>query len=127
MVAVSIYHVTAERAGKFWVLQAVEAPGAISQVSRLDQADVIREAIAFVTGETEASVEIAVEPALPEAAQRHLTEARRLRRLAEQANTESAREARAAARALHDANITMRDIGNVLGVSHQRAHQLISS
>ncbi len=49
---------TAERAGEGWVLQAVEAPGAISQVARLDQADQIKEAIAFVTGEPEESVEI---------------------------------------------------------------------
>lgn len=58
--AVSAYTVTAGRSGKWWVLQAEEAPGAISQVARLDQADDIKEAIAFVTGEPEESIEIKV-------------------------------------------------------------------
>lgn len=54
------YTVTAENTGDVWVLQAVEAPGAISQVDRLEDADVIKEAIAFVTGEAEGSIEIAL-------------------------------------------------------------------
>lgn len=54
----SKYTVTAERSGQWWVLQAVEAPGAISQVARLDQADQIKEAIAFVTRESEEDIEI---------------------------------------------------------------------
>lgn len=124
--ALTTYHVKAERAGKFWALQAVEAPGAISQVARLDQADVIREAIAFVTGEQEESIEYVLEPVLPASVERHLMKSRELRVVAERANAESACEIRAAARTLHDANITMRDIGKVLGVSHQRAHQLIA-
>ena len=40
------------------MLQAIEAPGEISQVSSLDQVDIIREAIAFVTGEPEAEIEL---------------------------------------------------------------------
>ena len=56
----SRFTVTAERSGDVWVLQAVEAPAAISQVSDLDEAEVIVEAIAFVTGESEASIEIRV-------------------------------------------------------------------
>ncbi|WP_434316369.1 hypothetical protein [Leifsonia sp. P73] len=55
------YTVTAERAGDWWVLQAVEAPGAISQVASLDQADQIIEAIAFVTGEPADDIEIRVQ------------------------------------------------------------------
>ena len=52
------YEVTAEQSGKWWILQAVEAPGAISQVASLDQADDIKEAIAFVTGQPKGSIEI---------------------------------------------------------------------
>lgn len=57
---VSKYTVTAERAGDRWVLQAVEAPGAISQVANLDEADQIKEAIAFVRGESQGDIEIEV-------------------------------------------------------------------
>jgi hypothetical protein len=53
-----IYTVTAERSGDWWVLQADEAPGAISQVRSLDEIGEIREAIAFVTGQPESEVEV---------------------------------------------------------------------
>jgi predicted RNase H-like HicB family nuclease len=44
-----VYHVIATRSGRWWALECQEAPGAFSQVARLDQAgDMIREAIAFV-------------------------------------------------------------------------------
>lgn len=56
------YTVTAERTKHWWVLQAVEAPGAISQVKRLDRADVVKEAISIVTGEPEDQIEIDLRP-----------------------------------------------------------------
>lgn len=119
------YTVHAERSGKWWVLQAQEAPGAISQVARLDQAEQIIEAISFVTGEAEENIDINVIPTIPSSAEQHIVEAKRLRELAAQANTESAQEARAAARALRQANFTLRDIGNIMSISHQRAQQLV--
>lgn len=121
------YTVTAERSGKWWALQAKEAPGALSQVSRLDQADQIREAIAFVTGEAEEDITINLVPVLPREVEHHLEEAKRLREVSAQANSDSAAEARAAARALREANITVRDIGRIMSVSHQRAQQLVSA
>ncbi|MGH8774968.1 MAG: type II toxin-antitoxin system HicB family antitoxin [Jiangellaceae bacterium] len=39
----------------------------------------------------------------------------------------AAAELRAAARELYDAGLTLRDIGKVLDVSYQRAHQLLST
>lgn len=123
----SRYTVTAERSSKWWVLQAVEAPGAITQVSRLDQADTIREAIAFVTGEPEAEITITVVPVLAAVAQAHIERAYELRELAESSNREAAIETRAAARALKDAGLTLRDVGSIMDVSYQRAHQLVSS
>jgi len=68
MVAMTHYTVTAERGTRMWVLQCVEVPGALSEVSRLDQADVIKESIAYVTGTPEAAVEydLVVQDAPPE-------------------------------------------------------------
>ena len=123
----SRYTVTAERSGKWWALQTVEVPNALSQARRLDQAYEITEAIAWITGEPESEIEITVVPVLPDDARLHLDEATRLRTEAAMANAESARESRAAVRALRQAGLSVRDIGTVLGVSFQRAHQLLSA
>lgn len=125
----SHYTVTAERSlnGRWWVLQAVEAPGAISQVARLDQADEIREAIAFVTGEPEESIEITVQPTLPGEVASRLEALRELRARASQASAQAAAESRDIARMLVSEGLTLRDVGSVLDVSYQRAHQLVSA
>jgi hypothetical protein len=125
MVAVTRYTVTAERSGRWWSLQCVEVPGALSQVSRLDQADQIQEAIAFVAGVPADSVEIDLRVELPESVQAHLAAAAHLRQEADSARSEAAAEVRRAARELADGGFSLRDIGTMLEVSHQRAHQLV--
>lgn len=122
----STYTVTAERSGKWWVLQSIEAPGAISQVVGLDHANEIKEAIAFVTGEAEESIEIDVQVVVPEEIQRHLQWAQQARDTAEVATTQAARETRMAAVQMKELGWTVRDIGAVMKVSYQRAHQLAS-
>lgn len=122
----SRYTVTAERGARVWVLQCKEFPGALSEVVRLDQADVIREAIAFVAGVPEDSVEIALEPVVDPKATKHLTAARSKRERAAQLTAEAANELTLAAQTLHGSGLTVRDIGWILDVSHQRAQQLVT-
>lgn len=122
------YTVTAERSGKWWVLQTEQAPGAVTQVPRLDQAHEIIEAIAFVTGEPEESVTIRVKPLMPEHVQHALDEAEKLRKASRAAQHAAAAETRRAARTLREElHLTVREVGAMLGVSYQRAHQLLSS
>lgn len=122
----SRYTVTAERGIRTWVLQCQEFPAALSEVVRLDQADVIREAISFVAGVPEASVEyeliIVVDPLVAE----HLGAARSLRSQAAELTADAADELTRAARTLRDSGLTVRDVGTLIGVSYQRAHQLLS-
>ncbi|WP_348786537.1 hypothetical protein [Leifsonia sp. NPDC080035] len=119
------YRVTAERTAKWWVLQAEGAPGAISQVARLDQADQIKEAIAFVTGEPKDRIEIELRPVLPAAAEEAHELAVKYREEAAVLNSRAAYFSRRAAHDLANAGLTVRDIGTILGVSYQRAHQLV--
>lgn len=123
--AVTRYTVTAERSGRWWSLQCVEVPGALSQVARLDQADQIREAIAFVAQVPEDSVEVEVRPVVPTSVRAHLEAARRLRQESDKARGEAAAEVRRAAAELAGSGISLRDIGQLLEVSYQRAHQLV--
>ena len=121
------YTVTAERSGKWWVLQADELPGAITQVARLDQADQIKEAIAFVGKLSESEVEIRLRPVVSEAVTRRLEQIRELRARADAAKAAAALEWSQVAKDLSNEGFTMRDVGTILGISHQRAQQLIKS
>ena len=59
------YTVTAEKSGKWWSLQCLEIPGAISQVKRLADAHIITEAIAYVGAVDEDDIVLTIQPVLP--------------------------------------------------------------
>jgi hypothetical protein len=66
MVAMKFFNSTARKDGRWWVVQCVEEPGAISQVARLDQAEEHqREAISMVTGLDAASFHVSLHVDLP--------------------------------------------------------------
>lgn len=71
-------------------------------------------------------VEIAVQVELPQHVSEHLQSAQQHADEAARAQAEAAAERRLAARELKSAGLTVRDIGHALGVSHQRAQQLIA-
>lgn len=118
--------VTAERGTNWWVLESTEA-GSVSQCKRLNQAaDEMREAIAHQLDIPEDSFVIDVVPILPDTYRAEAEAADQSRRVAQDANTAAAAHSRAAARALADAGLSVRDIGTVMGISHQRAAQLLA-
>jgi hypothetical protein len=119
------YHVAANKRGKWWVLQGVEFPSAFSQVHRLAEAETVaREAVAFVSGEPEDSFDLVVVPEVPEAFRTERALAEQASRQAGDSNREAAEHSRRAVRALTAAGYTLRDIGDLMGISHQRAAQL---
>jgi hypothetical protein len=73
------------------------------------------------------SLSLDVEVITPVDAAEHLARSAALAAQADQARADSAAEVRVAARLMHEAGMPMRDVGAILGVSHQRAHQLISA
>ena len=119
------FTVTAERGrGPWWVTECAEV-GAVSQVRRLDQAaDDIREAIAYLSGLPEDSFDIEVAPVLPDAFWEAMRGAEDQRDVAAAANRAAAELNQRAARVLRDEGLTLRDVGHLMGVSHQRAAQL---
>lgn len=119
---------TARKDGRWWVVQCDQHPGAISQVARLDQAqEHQREAIAFVVDQPVETIAVTVRAVLDPAITVELEKADRLRGEAESTAELSAQLRRQAALAMKAAGLTVRDIGTVLHVSHQRAHQLLNS
>jgi hypothetical protein len=116
----------AHRENGWWVVQNDQYPGAISQVRRLERAaEVQREAIAFVAGVSAATVDVAVRAELRGALGDQLHEAASLRTHAAAMESRALELRRSVARALADDGMTVRDIGAVIGISYQRAHQLL--
>lgn len=113
-------HQVVTRDGKWWLAE-VEPLGYATQAKRLsDIREQIADLIETVTGSAPGVDDVNVEIRLPLVVQDHLARAARSR---EQASA-SKREAALHARALADEGLTVRDIGAVLGISHQRAQQL---
>lgn len=120
-----VFVVTAERGvGDWWVLTCDEI-GAVSQTRRLSRAaDEMREAIGHLADLPVGSFEIDVQPILPPEFRAHLDRAHALREAAARAQRDAAHESRRAAATLQAAGLSLRDIGHLMNVSHQRAAQL---
>lgn len=118
-----LYEVKARRDGRYWSLEVPEI-NRVTQARSVEEAQVMaRELIELMTGETEFSTY--VEFQLPLQAHNLIDAAVVQRELASRANAAAAASMREAAHALYDADVTVRDIGRILGMSHQRAHQLV--
>ncbi|MDR1988780.1 MAG: hypothetical protein LBQ09_00950 [Acidobacteriaceae bacterium] len=85
-----------------------------------------REAIAFVTGADEATIDVEVRPALTPAVASLVADARKTRAQADALSRDAVTLAKKAAQALAEQGFTVRDVGAALGVSFQRAHQLLT-
>ncbi|HEY5224556.1 MAG TPA: hypothetical protein VIJ18_16105 [Microbacteriaceae bacterium] len=122
---ISMYEVTAELDGRFWLVR-VPAIDRVTQARNVGEIQAMAsDLITVMTGEE--APEVRVQLLLPEA----ITE--RLQRLAEAREAEmearrvAAEENRAVARMLRAQHLTLADVGSVLGVSHQRAAQLVDA
>jgi predicted RNase H-like HicB family nuclease len=121
------YRVTAERDGRWWLVRVPEVPTAFTQVRRLDQAEAMaRDVLSLLLDLPEDSFDVRVEPVVPPEIAQDLDEARRLRREAKEVAEQAGARVRHAARVLASEGLTVRDIGVILGVSYQRAQQLLA-
>ena len=101
--------------------------GSVSQCERLEQADgEMREAIAYQLGIPANSFVIDLDVVLPDEYVSAAAKAEELRRQADAARVQAAAAQRQAAALLAAQHLTVRDIGHVMGISHQRAQQLIA-
>lgn len=126
MTSHSVWVVNVERDGKFWLIRVPGLAGG-TQARTLSEVDEMsRDFIAGMTDEPELSFEIQVDIQLPSEVVEHLAASERLREEAAAARSQSAEEARMAARLLKNSGLTVREIGRALKISHQRAQQLVS-
>ncbi len=118
--------VDAEYTGEWWVLQCREHPGAVTQVRRLEQASHIIEAISFVAGIDPESIDIHVEPRLPDDVAQLVASTLTLRQRAREMEANVSLDMRRSAHRLLAHGLSQRDAAVILGISYQRVHQLVS-
>ena len=121
-----LVHAELGRSGRWWVISVPDVPGAHSQAHRLgDVEDTARELIALMTDTPPGSFTVHVDVVLPDDVRRDLEESAALRDQAARSQARAAQLSRHAARRLRDQGLALRDVGQALGVSFQRAKQLI--
>ncbi|WP_031168809.1 hypothetical protein [Streptosporangium roseum] len=129
------FRVTAQRSGGWWALE-VEGPGlrrsAHTQVRRLDQVEeTVRDLLALrfdvdVDGRLAATWKITVVPVLGDELAAEVAHTRELRREADRLRDDAVSHSREAARHLREQGLPHRDIGALLGVSHQAVSKLLA-
>jgi hypothetical protein len=120
------YHAEVRRAGKYWAVYVPEVDR-WTQARHLRELDAMTEdLIELMTGAKAGTFSVDYDIDLPETVRGHLARAEQLRSESAQAQAAAAAEVRAAARELHQGGLPLRDVGQLLGISHQRAHQLVA-
>ena len=122
------YQVHAVRSGSWWAITVPALCGVFSQAKRLDQVEsMAREAIALMLDMDEADVGDIEVVVIPPAEAVDVLERLKASAAAATEATEAAAEARRwAARLLRDEGLPMRDVGKLIGVSHQRVIQILA-
>jgi hypothetical protein len=126
LVAVKTYRANVTRGERFWLVE-VEGVGWTQARHLREVEEMARDLVAVMTEVEPESFALEVTTSLPGAVQAHLDRAEALRQESARTQHEAAAEVRAAARELAATGLPLRDVAVLLGVSHQRAHQLVSS
>jgi hypothetical protein len=122
------WRVIAKREDGRWAVRVPELRGLFAEVQRLDSVEAAaRRAIARLTETDPAGVEVTVGVELGGDDAMLVSQAVETREAAAAAAHVASETSRAAVRALAAAGLTVRDIGGILGLSHQRVCQLRSS
>ncbi|MPY93361.1 MAG: XRE family transcriptional regulator [Acidimicrobiia bacterium] len=113
------------RSGDWWAVEVPDLPGVFTQARRIDQVEaMVRDAITTSGFPKRVDVELVVR--LPEDVEARIVGAAHAQREAERATQHAASTAREVVGDLRALGLSMRDVGAVLGVSHQRVSQLAS-
>lgn len=111
-----------------WTVELAEEPRVHTWGKTVDQALTrIREAAAMWFETDEASIDLVPSPVLPKAILRTVEQAGRARAQARNADRLAIDKTRQAAVEIARRGISMRDAATILGISHQRVHQLLAA
>lgn len=120
-----VWEVVAEPVGRFWHIKVKGIDGA-TQARKASEVDaMVRDFISGHSGESASRIKLNLAIKLPKDVREALAKANQLRSEAEMARKAAAIETSRAAQLLKDDGLTVRDIGLALGLSFQRAQQLL--
>lgn len=121
------YTAVAMRSGNWWAIEVPEVRGVFSQARRLDQVEqMARDAISLMLQIPSKSFDVDVVPTAPQSMRGLLEEYRNQRDVAEKSQSRAADLAQEII-AMSDAeDLTVRDVGELMGLSFQRVQQLRS-
>lgn len=120
------YDITVRRDGKFWYIEIPELDGATQARTLNEVEEMATDYIALATDTDPSSITLTRRVQLPSQVETYLSVAAAKRQVEADARREAAEASRNAAKLLKENGLTMREIGAVLEVSHQRAQQLVS-
>jgi hypothetical protein len=120
-----IYHAEVDRDGTVWRVRVPEVQRTTQARTLRDVEPMARDLVAIMEDIPADSFQVNVRITLPEEVAVELQRSAALREEAARNQAEAAQLARQAARHLRDHGLPLRDVGRALGVSFQRAKQLI--
>jgi predicted RNase H-like HicB family nuclease len=126
MVEVKTYRAVVNHGERYWLVYIPEIDRYTQARTLAEVEPIARDLIALWFEVPESSFDIDIQVQLPDGVGHHLQLAAKYTEDAAHAQAAAAAERRAAARAPKAEGLTVRDIGAALGVSHQRAQQLVS-
>lgn len=116
---------TAEPIGRFWHIQVEGIDGATQARKASEVEEMVRDFIAIHSGEASTRIKLTLQIKLPGDVKKALAKAEALRQESEAKRKAAAKQVGLAAKLLQEDGLTVRDIGLALGVSFQRAQQLL--
>ena len=117
----------ARRGERYWVVTVPEIQGLVTQARRLDQIEeMVLDAAALLTDRPESDFEVKVVPEFGDEVCLIIKDALTKADVARHVQAQASAATRSAAAALAAEGLPLRDIGEVLHVSHQRVAQLLA-
>ena len=118
----------ATRSQGWWVVEVPEVDGAFTQARRLDQVPaMVRDAVSMLEDVPEESIEVEVIPEVDEELATALGHVEDQRAESDRLARAASEEIGAIAKAFSEKGLPLRDIGVILGMSHQRVAQIIGA
>jgi predicted RNase H-like HicB family nuclease len=121
------YTAEAERSGGWWSITVAELPGVFSQARRLDQVEYMaREAISLLLEVPSDSFDVDVVENLDPPTQEAMADIIAAREAVATLKRSTTTKTRDFVQSLHESGYPQRDIGRLMGISHQRVAQLLA-